>query len=330
MLVRSNRKLARRPAGFVAALLCLVLTTGSAPAQELKLAHQFALDSLPDRVARKFSDLLAEKSSSLRVSIFPQAQLGDEQQNALQVRRGEIDLAIIGDLIVGELRPEFRIINMPFIYRSQEHAMRVYDSALGQEVRQQMASIGLNVLSWHCTGTRVLTANRPVRNLADIRGLRLRLPADRSWITVWGRLGAEPQIVAFSDLPAALRLGTLEAQENPPNFIRAGKLYEHQKFLMLTNHMPQRQFVIMANKTWTRLSATDRVLVQQAAQEASRWACGRARSESDADLRWLTNEGGMTLVNFDPRGITDLLRTLPGELGGAGGAKVYQAIMEMN
>ncbi|MCF8168409.1 MAG: TRAP transporter substrate-binding protein DctP, partial [Rhodoferax sp.] len=190
-------------------------------------------------------------------------------------------------------------------------------------------SRGLVALSWHHVGVRMLTANKPIHSHKELAGLNLRLPQDAAWTAVWRALGAVPRQVPFTDLPNALKLGQIDAQENPPNFIRASKLYAHQKYLMTTNHMPQRQFIFASAQALGRLTSAQLRIVQDAATEASSHAAGIADAEHARDLAWLTGEGGMVLIDFDPTGIADTLKPVPEALAGAEGVRVYGQILAL-
>lgn len=299
-----------------------------ASAQEtLNLGHQFARDSIPDRTAHKFAELLgASTKGKLAVAIHPAATFGDEREHLALLRKGTLDFTVAGDLIISSLSDKYQVVNMPFLYRDVRHALAVYDGALGASIRGELKEHGLLALSWHHVGNRLLTANKPIRNLNDLKGLNLRLPQDAAWTTTWRALGAQPRHVQFSDLSAALKLGQVAAQENPPNFIRASRLYEHQKFIMLTHHMPQRQFIFASEKSMTVLPPDLRSKVQKAAQDASRWATSIAESENQRDLAWLVQEGGMTPVEFDAQGVSELLTSVPASLAGQAGTAVYNTI----
>lgn len=291
------------------------------------LGHQFPQGSIPDQAAARFAEGVAQRSQgALRVMVHPAAAFGDERDHIALLRKGQLDFAVTGDLVVSSLSDRYLVLNLPFLYRDAAHALAVYDGAPGQAMRAELGRRGLVALSWHFVGTRMLTANRPIHRLADLAGLNLRLPQDATWIAAWRALGAAPRQVQFTDLPAALKVGQVDAQENPPNFIRAGKLYENQKFLMTTNHMPQRQFVFGAEGVWSRLGSAQRRLLQAAATEASQFAVAVAQREHQRDLTWLVTEGGMSLVQFDAQGVAQALQRLPRDLAGAEGEALVAQI----
>ena len=316
----------RRPSTWLAGLLTLTPLAASA-LQALNLGHQFARDSIPDRTAHKFAELLsASTKGSFKVAVYPGAAFGDEREHLALLRKGTLDFTVTGDLIISSLSDKYRVVNMPFLYRDVRHALSVYDGALGTGMRNELKASGLIALSWHHVGNRLLTANKPIRNVDDLKGLNLRLPQDAAWTATWRALGAQPRHVQFSDLGTALKLGQVEAQENPANFIRAGRLYENQKYVILTHHMPQRQFIFASEKTMQALRPDLRAKVQKAAQEASLWATSIAGTESERDLAWLLGEGGMSAVEFDLRGVTERLAPVPASLAGEAGTAVYNTI----
>lgn len=297
-------------------------------AETFTLGHQFPKGSIPDRAADNFAQLVTQKSQGkLRMTVHSAAAFGDEREHLALLKRQALDFAITGDLVISSLSDHYLVINLPFIYRDAAHALASYDGPLGASMRAELQARGLIPLSWHHVGLRMLTANKPVAKLQDIAGLRLRLPQDTAWIAAWKALGADTRQIQFTELSTALKLGRVEAQENPPNFIRAGKLYEHQKYIMTTHHMPQRQFIFASDGLWQKLSAAQRQLIQEAAKEASRQAIATANEENQRDLQWLTREGGMTLVQFDATGVRNALMPVPRMLAGDKGVAVFNQIV---
>ena len=294
----------------------------------LRLGHQFPRNSLSDRAAQYFAQQVADKSrGALEIRVFPDASLGDEREQLALLRKQSLDFALTGDLVVSSLSDRFVVVNLPFLYRDSAHAMATYNGPVGQAMRSELAAHGLKALSWHEVGNRMLTANRPVRNIADVRGLKLRLPtADVAWTAAWRALGANVRQVQFTDLPVALKTGLVEAQENPPGLIRSARLHEHQKYLMDTRHMPQRQFIFTSVPAWNRLNAAQRRIVQQAATAASALAMATAKTEFQRDLDWLIHEGGMTLIPFDASGVPSIIQSVPATLAGTEGEALYREI----
>jgi tripartite ATP-independent transporter DctP family solute receptor len=322
--------------GFSLALMLITLLgltplPARAAEQVFKLGHMFARNSIPDRAAQKFAEIVTTNSKgALKVEVYAEGLLGDERENLAQLRKGILHFAVTGDVVVSNIGDKYRVVNMPFIYRDARHALKTYDSELGNTIRANMRAEGVEALSWHYVGTRVLTANKPIRNLGDIKGLNLRLPQDSAWITTWRALGANTKYVQFTELAEALKLGSIDAQENPPNFIRASRLHEHQKYLITTHHMPQRQMILASAESWAKLHEDKRALLGAAAREASAWASALAEKEHVSDLNWLTHEGGMSLVEFDHKGIDTAIAGVPEALAGKEGQKILEQIRSIH
>ncbi len=296
----------------------------------LTLGHPFPAGSMPDRIAQRLAERLAQRSGgALRVRVVGAAVLGDEREHLSLLRQAALDLTVAGDVVVGSLGDAYLVVNLPFLYRSVDHALQTYASPVGLALRQQLDAAGLRVLSWHYVGTRMLTANRPIARPADLAGLRLRLPPDAAWTAVWRRLGAETVPIPFPDLADALRLGKVDAQENPPNFVRAGQLHAHQSHLMPSNHMPQRQFVFASAARWAGWTAAQRELVAACADEASAWGSELARQEQERDARWLAEPGRLTWVPWQADGLQPVLRDVARALGGPQGLRLFDQIQAL-
>lgn len=291
---------------------------GLVSAQTYVFAHMFDRGSLPDRAAHDFMERVARYAGAgLKIELYPGGHLGDERNNLLQLSRGDIDFALTGDLVVSYMVPDYRVVNMPFIYRSPEHALKVYDGPIGDAIRKRLRDEHqIEALSWHYIGTRVLTANKPIANLAGLRELKLRLPPDPVWQATWSALGADPTVVPFPELTSALQRKRVEAQENPPNFIRAKGIQRVQRYLILTNHMPQRQFILVSSKSLAAMPEAHRHAVRRAAVETSAWLTKIAKDQQREDIRWLTDEGGMQVLPFNGEGVVERLHVLPSRLGG--------------
>jgi tripartite ATP-independent transporter DctP family solute receptor len=237
--------------------------------KQVVIAHMFPQNSLPDVAAKALSKNLMQDNNFKDIIIAPAAKLGDERENLRQLQRGEIELAVVGDLVLEYLTPQFRLISLPFTHKSVDEALAIYNSELGDEIKQSLFEQGITVLSWHAIGQRMLTANRPINSKKDLEGLQLRLPPAPVSMSVWKALGVSTRAVPFPELYDALKSKRVEAQENPPNFIRAKKFYEVQDYLILTKHIVQRQFILASNQYVQSLNKKELETLKKSAIKAS-------------------------------------------------------------
>lgn len=288
--------------GYVSAVLTVLSTnmTLADATTSLTLAHMFPDDSVANKAAQQFSDLLWLRSfNRYGTEIVGNALLGDESHNVQQLRDGEIQFAITGDVLVSQLLPEMSAVNLPFLYPDIATAVAAYDDWIGGAVREGLHPYGIELLSWHCIGERVLTANHPVQGERELQGLNLRVPVNPVLTQAWSALGADVSNIPFPELAAALSIGTVDAQENPPSIIRSSKLYQEQGYLMLSNHYTQFQFILASQAFFEAQSAEAKEMIRQAAQEVSTNICASSQQGQQRDIDWLLNEGGMKLVAFD-------------------------------
>lgn len=305
-----------------------LLAWSPALGEDFKLAHQFSPDSLPGQSAQHFAELVAEKTQrDSLVTVLPGGALGDERANLQQLTNGSIDMALTGDLVISSMAQPYMLVSMPFIYDSPAHSLAVFNGEIGSEIDQYLLkNHGIHALGWQYVGTRELTSNTPVHNLDELKGLKVRLPGAQMWVKTWEKTGIDIVSVAFTELYLALQTGTVAAEENPPNFVRAQKFYEVQKYLMKTDHVPQMQVFFINQDRFAGLDEATRKAVDEAAKETIAWTSKKASDLQLSDIEWLTTEGGMELVDVDLAGIQDLIKDVPSEVLGEDGVKLYERI----
>ncbi len=200
----------------------------------------------------------------------PSAQLGDDAAMVTALRTGALDMSANSQGAVANAVPEYAAFGMPFMFSSPAHAFKLLDGPIGQELADKSSEKGMVVLGYWDNGIRQMTNNkRPIGKVEDMKGLKMRVPPDAVLVDIMKALGAEAQQVKFSELYVALQQGVVDGQENPLVNIHASKLYEVQKHLAMTSHMFQMTPFLMSKRTWDKLSAADRKIVQEAAQEAT-------------------------------------------------------------
>lgn len=312
----------------VAASFVAIAPVVGADAADLKLAHQFSPDSLPGQSAQHFADLVKEKSAGdTTVTVLPGGALGDERANLQQLGNGSIDMALTGDLVISYMAQPYMLVSMPFIFDSPEHSIAVFNGEIGDEIRDYLLeNHKIRALDWQYVGTRVLTADKPVASLAELKGLKTRLPGAEMWVNTWAKTGVDIASIAFTELYLALQTGTVDAQENPPNFIRAQKFYEVQDYVMETNHVPQMQVFFINEDVYAGLEDAQRAIVDEAAAETTAWTSQQASDMQASDIEWLTTEGGMELVPIDMTGVDALIADVPQDVLGDDGVALYERI----
>ncbi len=310
------------------ALGAMVAFCGTAYGANFKLAHQFAPDSLPGQSAAHFAELVVSKTKgATKITVLPGGALGDEKSNLQQLSNGAIDMALTGTVAISFMAQPYNLVSMDYLFDSSDHILAVFKGEIGKEINQYIEdNHGVHNLGWQYVGTRMVTSNKPLRTVADFKGLKIRLPGVQMSIQTWKRTGADIVSIAFTELYLALQTGIANAEENPPNFIRAQKFYEVQRYLVDTNHRPQMQGLFINAELFKGLDATTKKVIAEAAAETVDWTSETAARQQNEDIKWLTTTGGMELVHINLDGIQDLIKDVPQEVLGESGVELYKRI----
>jgi tripartite ATP-independent transporter DctP family solute receptor len=255
---------------FLAALL-LFSMAASAFALEIKLAHVVNEKDSFHLAAEKFKALTEKYTNgSVTVTIFPNAKLGDERTLLERMKMGIVDAGIITNGPIINFVPRFGAIDLPFLFRSPEHAYKVLDGPIGQGLFADLEKQGWKGLAWAERGFRNLTnSKRPVNSPDDIKGLKIRVMQNPVYVDSFKALGANAVPMAWTEALTALQQGTIDGQENPLNVIVAFKLNESQKYMAITRHAYAPAPILMSMITWKKLNPEQQKAVLKAAQEAA-------------------------------------------------------------
>jgi len=240
---------------------------------DIKLAHVVNEQDSFHLAATKFKEL-AEKytNGEVKVTIYPNAVLGDERTLLERMKMGIVDAAIITNGPFINFVPKFGAIDLPFLFRDPEHAYAVLDGPIGDQLFAEAEKQGWKGLAWAERGFRNLTNSKhPVNSPADMKGLKIRLMQNPIYVDSFKALGANAVPMAWTEALTALQQGTIDGQENPLNVIVSFKLYDSQKFMTITRHAYAPAPLIMSMVTWKKLSASQQAAVMKAAKEAAQF-----------------------------------------------------------
>ena len=251
--------------------------------------------------AAKFAELVAAKSGGkLKVSVFPGGTLGGDAANVSALQGGTIDLVMLNSGILASQVKDFEVYDFPFMFANGKEADAVVDGPFGQKLHAKLADKGIIGLAYTELGFRNITnSKRPIRQVEDIAGLKLRVIPNAINVDWVKALGGNPTPLAFPEVYAALEQKAIDGQENPLSVILANKFFEVQKHITLTNHQYNPQSIIFSKKVWDTLSADQRTWLQEAASETSRFQRQVNRDKAAGDLDAL-KKAGMQVTELSP------------------------------
>src|SRR5690242_7137958 len=177
-------------------VVALLMTAGSAGAlaREFRFADTQNEDYPTVQALRFMGRQVAERSGGRHeIKVFHSRQLGEDKETLEQTRAGAIDLNRTNVALIGNLVPAMNVLALPFLFRSVEHMQKVLDGPVGNEILDSFEPYGFVGLAFYDSGARsIYNGVRPVRNIADLKGLRIRVQQSELMSQMIRALGAEP------------------------------------------------------------------------------------------------------------------------------------------
>lgn len=286
-------------AGF-GALLSGAIATG-ASAEELRVGYSVPLDSHYGDAAVAMGEKLAELTDGkYELKHFPSSALGGEREMIEGAQLGTVDIVITSTGPVGNFVPDTLITDIPFLFKSYEHARAVLDGPIGQEILDKFPEHDLIALAWGENGFRNLTNSvRPVRTPEDAKGLKVRTMENPIHMAAYDQIGLLPTPMAFPELFTALQQGTVDGQENPIGVILSAKFSEVQKHLSLTRHVYSPAMILMSPIVWDGLSDEEKSDFKTAAEAGAEAMRARAEGDAETGVEKLKSQGMEVVEDVD-------------------------------
>jgi tripartite ATP-independent transporter DctP family solute receptor len=199
-------------------------------------------------------------------------QLGGEKEAIEQAQIGALAMARVSVGALGPVVDALNVINLPFLFRNTAHMQKVIDGAIGQELLDKVTNnrnAGLIALAWMDAGARsVYDTKRPIRTIADLKGLKVRVMGNPMFVDMMNALGGNGVSMGYDQVFNALQTGVVDgAENNPPSFVFDNH-YQVAKFYTLDEHLIVPEMVVFSRKTWDTLSKEDQALLVKFGREA--------------------------------------------------------------
>ena len=259
-----------RVAAPLLAVLGLSISFAAQAQTELKIGWTNTIDSHYGVGVTTFGDEVAKRTNGrYKLKYFPNGALGGEREVLEAVQLGTQEMIITSTGPVGNFVPETRIVDIPYLFRDYDHARKVLDGPIGQDILTKFPAKGLVAISWMENGFRHITnSKRPVKTPDDVKGLKIRTMENKVHMEAFKAMGALPTPMNMNEVFTALQTGTVDGQENPIPVILANKLYTVQKYVTLDSHVYSPALLIINKGLWDKLSDADKTAFKEAAKIA--------------------------------------------------------------
>ena len=263
---------------------------------QMNIASTFAGEGFIHDLMVIAKDYIEEKSGGrIEVVIHPAGALGSAKEICEGMKDGTIEAGAMGDEDVDFYAPEYSIYSVPYAYTGKDHYIRFLRLSETEVFPIIAEKSGSFTAAWAYRGSRDVTANKPIVEPSDLKGLKFRLPNTPIRVAVFEAYGASPTVVEFSELYMALKTGTVDAQENPPETIYSYKYYEAQKYISMTQHIQCIARYLISQKWFDTLDPQDQDLIKEGFKYAQEKTL-EDHPDPDADYLKLIEETGQMEV----------------------------------
>jgi C4-dicarboxylate-binding protein DctP len=252
----------------------------------IKFSHVVATDTPKGEAAEKFKQL-AEKYSSgrVKVELYPNSQLYKDREEMEALQLGAVQMLAPSVSKFGPLGVrEFEVFDLPYLFPDAETVDRVTDGEIGKALFAKLESRGIKGLAYWDNGFKQFSANRPLREPRDFRGLKMRIQSSKVLEAMMRQLGALPQVMAFSEVYSALQQRVVDGTENPVSNLYTQKMHEVQSHLTISDHGCLVYAVVVNRKFWEGLPADVRAQLEKAMRETTVYEREVAKKDNEDAL----------------------------------------------
>jgi tripartite ATP-independent transporter DctP family solute receptor len=199
-------------------------------------------------------------------------QLGGEKEAIEQSQVGAVQFARVSVGTLGPVVDDINIFNLPFVFRDVAHMRKIVDGPIGQELLDKVTAhptANLLGLCWMDAGARSFyTIKKPIHELADLKGLKIRVIGNPMFVDMANALGANGVAMGYDQVFSALQTGVIDgAENNPPSFVFDNH-YQAAKFYSDSQHLIVPEMLVFSKLSWDKLSAGDQELIKRFSREA--------------------------------------------------------------
>jgi len=288
--------------GFRIALLTLaVVLLAIAPALAapvtIKFSHVVAVDTPKGQAAEYFKKLVEERSNGeIKVEVYPNASLYDDRDAIEACSLNAVQIVAPSFSKYTSFVPQLQLFDLPFLFNDVDHLHKVLNGPVGQNLLEKVEKRGLVGLAYWDNGFKQLSANKPLIMPSDAAGLKFRIMSSKVLEAQFKVIGANPQVLPFSEVYSALQQGVVDGQENTLSNIYTKKFNEVQSDLTISNHGYLGYMVVTNKIFWKKLTDQQKDLITQAMKEATVYG-NKLALELDADYLNKIKEAGGTAIH---------------------------------
>lgn len=293
-------------------LTAAFVSAGVLAAQAQEVTIRVAYENNPgeptDLVMQHWQELIAERSGGeIALELFPSSQLGSKQDITDQAIMGLNVITITDVGFLAEYEPDLGILYGPYLTDDPQKLFDFYDGEwFGQMSERLREEHGVRIVLPNLLyGVRHLISTRPVREPADLQGLKVRVPNNIMQIRAFEAMGATPTPMPLGEVYSALTQGVIDAVENPIAVLHGQRFHEEAKYLSLIGYLTNTAMFVGGEAFFSTLSDEHMSIVEETAYEAGLYS-QQLVTEMDNDMLEDMREAGVEVIEVDVSDFQDL------------------------
>lgn len=269
----------------------------------IKFSHVVAQHTPKGQAADYFKKQVEVRTKGrVKVEVYPNSQLFKDSEEMEALQLGSVQMLAPSLAKFGPLGlKEFEVFDLPFIFDDYTELHKVTQGPVGAKLLKSLEKKGLMGLAYWDNGFKVMSCNKPLRNVADFKGQKMRIQSSKVLEAQMRSVGAIPQVMAFSEVYQALQTGVVDGTENPPSNLYTQKFFEVQKYVTLSNHGYLGYAILVNKKFWMGLPADIRSILDGAMKDATVFANNVAKKDNDEAMAAVKKSGKCQIITLTPQ-----------------------------
>jgi tripartite ATP-independent transporter DctP family solute receptor len=262
-------KLRRTAASALIASAILMLAAGTAAARDFRSADVHAKDFPTNQAVMYMGEQLSKATGGKdKIKIFGDSALGSEKDTVEQVKIGAIDMVRVSSASFHGIVPESLIPSLPFLFRDIGHFRKTMYGPEGDKILAAFDKAGFVGLAFYESGARSMYAKKPIKSVADMKGLKVRVQPSDLMVSMVSAMGASATPMPFAEVYTGLKTGLIDAAENNVPSYDETKHYESAPYFSETMHVMTPEVLVFSKKVWDTLAPAEQAALRKAAKES--------------------------------------------------------------
>jgi|LSQX01.1.fsa_nt_gb tripartite ATP-independent transporter DctP family solute receptor len=265
----------------------------------IRIAHCMPTNHPYHKACQEFQEVLSEKTNGrLKVIIYPQEQLGTEQDITELVSAGQLEMGCVWSGTFEQFYPSTAVTQLPYLFDSWEHYWQVIDSEIGEEIFKPLKEDDILVLPSFVNGLYNLLSTKEIREPKDLKGAKFRIAPSAILSVMFTNYGVIVSPMPFGEVYTALQMRTIDGDFQNSVNAWSNSFHEVAGYITEVEACYFMQSLIMNGSFYNRLSEEDQKAIKEAALEAAIWQRNN-HQEAIADAVRLLKENGMEYIAVD-------------------------------